>query len=148
MPERSPGFLLWRTTLSWQRRIRSALEPHGLTHVQFVLLASLWWLEDHEAEPPSQSRLADQAGTDPMMTSQVIRKLEARGLLERSAHPHDARARRLHLSEEGRALVARALADVEAADADYFAALEDRHEAFLDALSTLAGTAARTDGGR
>ncbi len=116
--------------------------------MQFVLLASLWWLEDHESEPPSQARLADQAGTDRMMTSQVIRKLEARGLLERSAHPDDARARRLHLSEQGRALVARALADVEAADADYFAALEDRRGAFLDALSALAGTATRTDGRR
>lgn len=41
MPEQSPGFLLWRATLSWQRRIRSVLEPRQLTDVQFVLLASL-----------------------------------------------------------------------------------------------------------
>ena len=50
-------------------------------------------------------------------------------------------------SEEGRALVARALADVEATDAVYFAALEDRREGFLNALSELAGTAAHTEGG-
>jgi DNA-binding MarR family transcriptional regulator len=111
--------------------------------VQFVLLASLWWLEDHEPEAPTQARLAEQAGTDPMMTSQVLRKLEARGLLERASDPNDTRARRLHLTPAGRDLIARALADVERADVDYFAPLANRHEAFIEALATLA--AAPTD---
>jgi len=104
---------LWRVTLSWQRRIRSVLEPYELTHVQFVLLTSLWWLADHEDQPPTQARLAQHAGTDPMMTSQVTRKLETRKLLERALDPTDSRARRLHLTAAGRAVVARALKDVE-----------------------------------
>src|SRR4029450_10195037 len=86
-PEQSPGFQLWRVNLSWQRRIRSVLEPHQLTHVQFVLLASLWWLSDHGDDPPTQTRLAQQAGTDPMMTSQVIRKLETGGEGEGNLYP-------------------------------------------------------------
>jgi DNA-binding MarR family transcriptional regulator len=106
--------------------------------VQFVLLASLWWLEEQESGPPSQARLAEQAGTDPMMTSQVLRKLEARGLLERTLHPVDSRARRLHLTDAGQHLVALALLDVERADADYFAPLADKQEAFLEALAALA----------
>jgi DNA-binding MarR family transcriptional regulator len=110
-----------------------------LTHVQFVLLASLWWLEDHEREPPTQARLAQQAGTDPMMTSQVMRKLESRDLLERAADPSDSRARRLRLTAGGRRLVARALADVEAADEQYFAALGGRRDAFAKALAALGG---------
>ena len=73
------------------------LESHELTHVQFVLLASLWWLVDHD-RPPTQARLAQQAGTDPMMTSQVTRKLETRGLLERAPDPTDSRARLLRLT--------------------------------------------------
>jgi DNA-binding MarR family transcriptional regulator len=137
-PEQSPGFLLWRVTLAWQRRIRAALEPHGLTHVQFVLLASLWWLEGHQPEPPTQAQLAAQAGTDPMMTSQVLRKLEARGLLDRTPDAEDTRARRLRLTPDGRELVDHALADVEKADTDYFAQLADRHEPFLEALAALA----------
>jgi DNA-binding MarR family transcriptional regulator len=106
--------------------------------VQFVLLASLWWLEDHEPAPPTQATLAEQAGTDPMMTSQVLRKLEARGLLERLADPSDARARRLRLTPRGRDLVAAALADVESSDSDYFAPLGSEHESFVAALSALA----------
>jgi DNA-binding MarR family transcriptional regulator len=117
--------------------MRSVLAPYGLTHVQFVLLASLWWLQDHGDRPPTQARLAEQAGTDPMMTSQVTRKLEARGLLERGLDPVDARTRQLRLTAAGGALVASALADVEATDEDYFGAIGDGCDAFLDALGTL-----------
>ena len=38
-PEASPGFLMWRTALAWQRDIAAALEPVALTHSQFVLLS-------------------------------------------------------------------------------------------------------------
>ena len=135
--------LLWRVTLSWQRRIRSVLEPYELTHVQFVLLTSLWWLADHEDRPPTQARLAQHAGTDPMMTSQVTRKLEARGLLERALDLADSRVRRLHLTAAGRAVVAQALKDVEAADEDYFAALGRQRDAFVRALGTLEESSSR-----
>jgi DNA-binding MarR family transcriptional regulator len=135
--------LLWRVTLSWQRRIRSVLEPYELTHVQFVLLTSLWWLADHEDHPPTQARLAQHAGTDPMMTSQVTRRLEAHGLLERALDPADSRARRLHLTAAGRTVVAQALEDVEAADEDYFAALGRQRDGFVRALGTLEKSSSR-----
>ena len=106
--------------------------------MQFVLLASLWWLAEHEPEPPSQARLAVQAGTDPMMTSQVLRKLEARKLLVRVPDERDTRARRLELTSECRDLVAHALADVEQVEADYFGPVADQREAFLDVLARLA----------
>jgi len=113
--------------------MRAALAPHGLTHVQFVLLASLWWLSEH-GEPPTQKALADQAGTDAMMTSQVLRKLEDAGLLERRPHPRDSRARLLALTEAGRERLTGALRDVEAADAGFFR----DPAAVIDALSDLA----------
>jgi DNA-binding MarR family transcriptional regulator len=129
--------MLWRVTNSWQRAMRAALVTHGLTHVQFVLLASLWWLRDDTGEDPTQARLAEQAGTDPMMTSQVARKLQARGLLDRAPDPADARAWRVRLTVTGRATVASALADVEAADAEYFGSLGSDTAAFLRALERL-----------
>lgn len=134
--ERSAGLLLWRVTLSWQRRVRSALAPHDLTHVQFVLLASLWWLTDHGG-PPTQVQLAQHAHTDPMMTSQVIRKLEAAGLLTRAPDPADSRARRLELTDGGRTRLRGALADVEAADEAFFSVLGPRFPGFLAAIRTL-----------
>lgn len=137
-PEQSPGFLLWRVTLSWQRQMRAALAPHDLTHVQFVLLASLWWLQEHGDQPPTQVHLAEQAGTDLMMTSQVVRKLEGRGLLTREVDPADSRARRLRLTAAGAALLSGALADVEATDAAYFAVLGSRRAELGQALRALA----------
>jgi DNA-binding MarR family transcriptional regulator len=122
-PEQSPGFLLWRTTLRWQRAITAALKPLGLTHVQFVLLASVWWLS--RSQSPSQRELAEHASTDVMMTSQVLRVLEARGLLTRDPDPADARVRRITVTAPGAQLAQRAVQVVEAADRDFFAAAGD-----------------------
>jgi DNA-binding MarR family transcriptional regulator len=115
-PGDSPGFLLWQVTRRWQRELTAALKPLELTHVQFVLLASTWWLDR-----PTQRELADHAGTDPMMTSQVLRALEQRGLVERRQDPDDGRARRVVATRRGRALAEKAVAVVEAADAAFFA---------------------------
>jgi len=115
----SPGLLLWRVTNRWQAAQRSALKPLGLTHVQFVLLASLAWLESDS--PVTQKQLADHAATDVMMTSQVIRALEGMGLVTRAPHPDDRRARALVVTDDGRALANRAIVVVERCDRDFFA---------------------------
>lgn len=130
-PQHSPGFLLWRATLRWQRSIGSALRPLKLTHVQFVLLASLWWLSVHGDESdqtPSQRQVADHAGTDVMMTSQVVRTLEARGMLTRTLDPADARVKRLTLTDAGRRHAEQAILIVEAVDTDFFSAVEDQQQ--------------------
>jgi DNA-binding MarR family transcriptional regulator len=103
--------------------------------VQFVLLASLTWLESEE--PITQRGLAEHARTDPMMTSQVLRALEDKGLVERRPHPSDARARSLHVTPQGAALANRATAAVEAADRAYFAVLADDLPGFTQELHRL-----------
>lgn len=118
-PLLSPGFLLWRVSNLWQRQQRAALHPLGLTHVQFVLLASVAWLT-REGEPVTQVQLAQHAGADPMMTSQVVRSLAERGLMTRARHPGDTRAVSLQLTSAGHEMVAVALPLVEAADAAFF----------------------------
>jgi DNA-binding MarR family transcriptional regulator len=120
-PVASPGFLLWHLTLAWQRAVTAVLEPLDLTHVQFVLLACAWWLAS-QGQVPNQLQLARQAGTDVKMTSQVVRRLEAKGLLDRQVDPDDTRARRLRLTAEGDRLARRAIAAVEQADAEFFGA--------------------------
>ncbi|WP_086824951.1 MarR family winged helix-turn-helix transcriptional regulator [Streptomyces sp. NRRL B-24572] len=118
-PGKSPGFLLWHATLRWQRDIAAALAPLGLTHVQFVLLACAWWLNT-QGEHPNQLTLARQAGTDVKMTSQVLRTLENKGLVEREVDPSDTRAKRLRVTDAGAALAPRAIAAVEQVDAEFF----------------------------
>lgn len=118
-PDESPGFLLWHATLRWQRGIAAALGPLGLTHVQFVLLACAWWLNE-QGEQPNQQALARQAGTDVKMTSQVVRTLEQKGLLAREVDPADTRAKRLRVTAAGAELAPRAIAAVEGVDEEFF----------------------------
>jgi DNA-binding MarR family transcriptional regulator len=132
----SPGLLLWQVTLAWQRSMRAALEPHDLTHVQFVLLLSAWWLGEHE-EPPTQQRIAEHAGTDVMMTSQVLRRLAARQFVSRELDDKDTRAKRIVLTDTGRTVLTEALADVEATDAEFFAPLGPDTDAFYRGLAEL-----------
>ena len=119
-PGYSPGFWLWHATLRWQREIAAVLAPLDLTHVQFVLLSCAWWLNDR-GQVPNQLALARQAGTDVKMTSEVVRKLAAKGLLARETDPRDTRARRLRITPAGEQVARRAIAEVERADQEFFA---------------------------
>jgi DNA-binding MarR family transcriptional regulator len=118
-PSESPGFLLWHATLRWQRGIAQALAPLDLTHVQFVLLACTWWLNE-EGQHPSQIALAEVAGTDVKMTSQVVRSLERKALVEREIDPADSRARRLRVTRRGARIAPRAIDVVQEIDAAFF----------------------------
>ena len=131
----SPGLMLWRVTNAWQRAIRSALAPFDLTHVQFVLLAALAHADPEE--PMTQRELADAAATDPMMTSQVVRALARKGLIERGSHPGDRRAVTVAPTPDGLALVNRAVHAVEDADRAYFADLGPDQADFTRMLGAL-----------
>lgn len=139
-PEESPGFLLWHVTLRWQRMIAAALAPLDLTHVQFVLLATAWWLNSR-GEDPNQLTLATQAGTDVKMTSEVLRKLEAKGLIVRTVDAADTRAKKLRVTDRGAERAIQAVAVVEAADAAFFQAADPA--ALLAMLRPLAGNSNR-----
>lgn len=137
-PEESPGFLLWQVCNAWQRKQREALSALKLTHVQFVLLASIVWLE--QAHPHlSQAKLAAQTKTDPMMTSQVLRTLEKSGHIKRSAHPSDTRAFSLSLTLKGRKILAKALVVVEGVDKAFFSPLKNSTKQFCTALKKVRG---------
>jgi DNA-binding MarR family transcriptional regulator len=131
----SPGLLLWQVTNRWQAAQRAALKPFDITHVQFVLLATLTYLQ--ESGPVTQKTLADTAATDPMMTSQVLRTLETRNLVHRPPHPTDRRARAVAVTDAGRDLANRAVIAVETCDDAFFAGLGTGLPAFTRALRTL-----------
>lgn len=135
----SPGFLLWQLTNQWQQRVRSALAPLGITHVQFVLLASVAWLENSDVLV-TQAILARHAHTDVMMTSQVVRALEEKGFLTRAIHPTDTRAKIVSLTAKGREIAQRALTVVEIVDEQFFKHLDDQAPTFLYLMRQLIAT--------
>ncbi len=136
-PQRSPGFLLWHVTQAWQRHLRTVLRPFELTHVQFVLLTSLVSIQPDSA---TQRQLAARANTDVMMTSQVVRTLERKGLIERIGHPNDKRAILLSPTPAGVRSANAAVQAVEAADAAFFATLpSERLGGLVSVLQELKG---------
>ncbi len=118
------GFLLWHAVLEWRRKVSDGLADVGLTHVQFVLLASAVWLT-HHGGAPSQVELAGHAGVDPMMTSQVVRSLEREKLVRRVADKSDARVWRIVVTAAGERTVQKAVKIVEAMDHQVFGDIDD-----------------------
>jgi DNA-binding MarR family transcriptional regulator len=142
-PDSSPGFLLWRVTLHWQRLVTEALRPFNLTHVQFALLSSAWWLsradrdgqDGPEGSSPNQLAIAAQAGTNVKMTSEVLRKLEDKGLIVQRTDPGDRRAKSVTITPEGIRLAEQAVVAVERVDAAFFSAAPSSVVGALQALA-------------
>lgn len=135
--DESPGFLLWQVSNLWQRRIKRALAPAGLTHVQFMLLAGIYYLHSR-GDVVTQIRLAGHAGTDKMMTSNVVRTLEKKELIVREGHPTDSRAKMLEITAKGRDLLKEAVPLVEETDRLFFEQLGYMGDLFRNALQELA----------
>jgi DNA-binding MarR family transcriptional regulator len=156
-PDSSPGFLLWRVTLHWQRLVTEALRPFNLTHVQFALLSSAWWLSRDASgtsdgqggrggrggpggqggggHSPNQLAIAAQAGTNVKMTSEVLRKLEDKGLIVQQTDPGDRRAKSVTITPEGIRLAEQAVRAVEQVDAAFFSAAPPSIVGALQALA-------------
>ncbi|AVH55046.1 MULTISPECIES: MarR family winged helix-turn-helix transcriptional regulator [Streptomyces] len=104
----TPGFLVWRLSMKWRVAVDRAVAPLGLTHAQYALVASLYGMRK-DGERPSQRRLADHTGLEPLYVSKLARALEAAGLLERTRDPRDPRAVQLALTEQGHDVARRAI---------------------------------------
>ena len=81
-PDRSPGFLLWHVSTAWRGSIELMLKSIGLTHPQFVILATLGWLT-RKGDRVTQALIGKMAGLDPNTVSQIIRGLEQKELIMR-----------------------------------------------------------------
>ncbi len=128
-PEESPGYLLWQLSMQWRTTIEDVLRPLGLTHPQFVILASLGWLT-RKGGKVSQAQIGKSASLDPNTTSQILRGLEAKKLIKRT-HLLDERSKNPHLTETGSNLLAKALPLVEQTDANFFSNLSAEEHTHL-----------------
>ncbi|WP_232836988.1 MarR family winged helix-turn-helix transcriptional regulator [Lentzea terrae] len=91
--------------MKWRTAVDRALDPLGLTHAQYVVLASLTAID----QPPSQRELADFTGLEPLYVSKLARALESSGLIERTRDAVDTRTVRLTLTDHGRSVVVPAI---------------------------------------
>lgn len=94
-----PGFLVRRLH---QIHVALFLEECKslITPVQYGILTTLWVMPDLD-----QTSVGLEVGIDRTTTADVIKRLEARGLLERRPNPNDKRSRTVRLTPAGRKLV-------------------------------------------
>jgi DNA-binding MarR family transcriptional regulator len=144
----TPGYLLWRLTTRLRAAVDRILDPLGLTHAQYTLLASLYGYSRTGAQP-SQRELADWTGLEPIFVSKLARALEEAGLIERTRHPADPRAVQLRLTDAGTDIAQRAIAIVHAFQEEFTApiggAQSPRTRDLVRTLQTLLDTEDRSD---
>ncbi len=99
---RSLPMALLRARESVMGRFRPMLRDHDLTEQQWRVLRAL----NAAKAPLSANELSDQTFISMPSLSRLLRTLEVRGVIERTAHHEDLRVAQLSINRVGRELVA------------------------------------------
>jgi len=83
---------------------RPILEPLGLTHPQYLVMVTLWEID----QPISIKELSKLLMLEAPTLSPLLKRLQTAGLVERHRDPADERSLHVSLTEAGRTLRARA----------------------------------------
>lgn len=132
-PEESSGFLLWQTTITWQRLIKKELEPYAISHSQFVIMANLLWF-DEQKEALTQVSIARNTKLDIMTVSKALKKLALDGYVKRTESEKDPRAKWVKLTTLGKKLISKLIPIVESIDAKYFSVLSKNEQKILNQI--------------
>jgi len=119
------GYLLWQTTMLWQRQMNRILDEINLTHTQFVILASVGWLSMRN-DNVNQKDIAEDSKTDRMMVSKILRTLQKNGLIDRNEHETDTRAKCVLLTEKGKDVLQNAIEISTQSNDLFFSKLSDK----------------------
>jgi DNA-binding MarR family transcriptional regulator len=109
-----------RLELAVRSHLDDMLKPAGITALQY---AALTVLERHDGLPAAQ--LARDSFVTPQSMADMVRALEARGLVHRERNPRNGRELLIHLTEDGRWFLAK-----------YAAPAAELEERMLGSLST------------
>jgi DNA-binding MarR family transcriptional regulator len=96
-------FALYSASRAVIRAYAPLLEPLGLTYPQYLALLVLW-----ERDGVAVHQLGARLGLDSGTLTPLLKRLEGQGLIERRRGEDDERVVRIHLTQAGRALRARA----------------------------------------
>lgn len=135
--EESPGFLLWQTTMTWQRAIKKVLEFESISHAQFVILATLLWFEKQSTET-TQVLISSWTKLDKMTVSNSLKELSKSSFIQRTEHKTDTRAKTVVLTDKGRTIIRKLVPKVEGVDGIFFGKIsKSEREKLLQILGRL-----------
>jgi DNA-binding MarR family transcriptional regulator len=96
-------FALYTASRALIRAYGPLLEPLGLTYPQYLVLLALW-----EQDGIAVKQLGERLTLDSATLTPLLKRLEQQGVVERRRDERDQRVVRIHLTDDGRALRARA----------------------------------------
>lgn len=96
-------FAVYSAGLAFNRVYKPILDQFGLTYPQYIVMIALW-----RADGQSVSELGDQLFLESNTLTPLLKRLEAAGFVSRTRDKADERQVRIALTDEGKALLARA----------------------------------------
>jgi len=122
--EEDTGFLVLQVSNLWGNlHDRTLKRYHGLSHMQYAVLASIYWLVIYSDRQVTQTILAQHTKINPMTISQMFKVLEAKGYIYRTPHATDVRAKAVNLTPEGKELMTKAVQTIWEEDSKFFKSL-------------------------
>lgn len=134
--EKSIGLLFMRTYNKWHSEIKTSLKKFGITHPQFVVLATLGYALQNTSEV-TQTMISKLSGIDVMTISQILTLLEKKELVSREEHSKDTRAKAAFITPKGQDILNKTLPIVENVDLIFFGKLENNEKTFIEFLHLL-----------
>lgn len=95
----SAGYLLNHIARLFHEELRQQIAPLGIVPGQFPILLALW-----ERDGVTQKALLEMINVEQATMANTLNRMERDGLVVREAHPEDARARNIYLTERAKAL--------------------------------------------
>ena len=128
-----PGFLVRRLNQIHYAMFFDECKAFDITPVQYGMLTAL------QASPGlDQKSLGLEVGLDRTNTADVVKRLEARGLVRREQSAIDGRVKHVFITADGKKIVKAMYADMIAAQERLLAPLpETERQTFLELLRTL-----------
>ncbi len=124
----SAGYLVNNLARLLVEVLRKRIAPLGIVPGQFPALLALW-----EKDGLTQKELLAMLDIEQATLANTLTRMERDGLIIRKEHPADARARTIHLTEQGRSIRDAAYQTAMHINQDILADLsEEETQAFLD----------------
>lgn len=103
--------------------------------VEWLCIRSIGAYLHQHVENVTQKMISSHSEIDTMTTSQILKLLEKKNLIQRKLHPTDTRPNIIELLPEGE--VNQAVPLVEKVDEDFFGILKDDESSFIRLLQKL-----------
>lgn len=126
LKEDSAGYLANHMARLFATLLTDRLKPLGLAPAQFALLLELW-----REDGLSQNALVASGDIAQATVANTLLRMERDGLIERRAHPLDARSKVIVLTDKARDLQPQAIGIAQAVNAEALAGLSEAESAQL-----------------